>query len=622
MRSVPAEWLLKVAVAGLLCFRFGHSSAEGQDNDDFDPRADTNTLRFERDPAQLISTPAEISGLAFSAGDEFLAASTGSSQNEGGPGEVRIWDFAQKKELATYPSQRGDLNVAISPDGRRVAWSSWSGDVWLREVGGAELVHELLDAPARIAFSPDGRTLVAATEHFQLRSWDVASGKPLEKFAGETFPFFWVGFSPDGKYLIACGGKEFEAGGATIAVWDAATRQQLYRLSDNIGRVFYAAISPDSKTLATGDGHAIVLRDLTSGNRRGKTEETSRPIVRVEFSPDGTLLAGAGDFKNDGVVTLWDTASGNVVGTLAGHERDVRALAFTHDSRLLATGGGDRSLRLWNVATRQQVGTLQEPNALAAPKSAFLAVTYSPDGTSVAAAAEDGQVSIYRLAPPGPVRSWPAHTDAASAIAFSPDGQTLVSGGYDKTIRFWNTATGEQIRSLTGHGGWVVSLAFSPDGQTLASGSYDRSIRLWSAANGLELRTLAGHSATVRSLVFSRDGKLLASGAADHTLRLWDPTSGQEQAKLVGHESGVRSIAFAPGGRQLVSGGDDGKIKVWNVSSRELVGTLSGHNDIVSAVGFAQRTLVSISWDMRIRTCSPSPPRWLRWRSLRKGGGC
>ena len=300
-------------------------------------------------------------------------------------------------------------------------------------------------------------------------------------------------------------------------------------------------------------------------------------------------------------------STGKVVGTLTGHEQRASVrMAFTHDGKTLATGGADRSIRLWDVATRQQISVLQGPKNAARCRrqqpAAILAVAYSPDGNSVATASEDGQVSVYGLSPPGLSRSWIAHADAAAALAFSPDGKTLVSGGYDKLIKFWNPATGELVRSLTGHTGWVVSLAFSHDGQTLASGSYDRSIRLWNVADGVERRALTGHTATVRSLAFSHDDKLLASGSADHTVRLWDAASGQEQATLAGHEAGVRSVAFSPDDRLLASGGEDQTIKVWNVDSHDLRGTLTGHTDIVSAVAFAQQTLVSTSWDHTLRT--------------------
>jgi WD40 repeat protein len=605
--------MLMVVIAGLvmLGLKLAHSAEEAaavatEKPSGVSPSERAATLSFEREPTQLVATNAVgIWALAFSGNDKFLAAAGGGGRDSQGSGLVRVWDFGNAREVAAYPTPRGDLNVTLSPDGRRVAWSSWSGDVRMREVGGPELLFTKFGLPSRTAFSSDGLLLAAGAEGTRLELWDVMTRKQLHNFPDNNLSIFWLGFSPDGKYMVAGAGPNNFGGDVQAVVWDVETRQQLYALSDNPEPVEFVAISPDSKTMATSGGNSIVLRDMVTGARRGRTEETKSPVTRIVFSPDGSLMASAGGESNDGVVTLWGVPSGKVVGTLTGHVRDVRALAFTHDGKTLATGGGDRSIRLWNVATRQQTGMLQEPNGLIDPKAEFagiLAVAYSPDGNSVATASDDGQVSIYGLAPAGPIRSWVAHADAAASLAYSPDGQTLVSGGYDKVIKFWNPATGELVRTLDGHKGWVMSLAFSHDGQTLASGSYDRSIRLWNVADGVERHKLAGHTATVRALAFSHNDKVLASGSADHTVRLWNPVSGQEQAALTGHDGSVRGVSFAPDDRLLASGGEDKAIKLWNVDSRELTATLTGHTDIVSAVAFAGETLVSTSWDQTIRT--------------------
>ncbi len=403
---------------------------------------------------------------------------------------------------------------------------------------------------------------------------------------------------------MACGGKKNEVPGVKFAVWSVASRQQLYKKTVHLDRIFAASISPDSQTLATTGENSVVLWDLATGTRRSETDDTGGQVCRVEFSPDGKLLASVSYGKGNDVVTLWDPSTTQVVGTLAGHASLVRGIAFTRDGKTVATGGADRSVRLWDVATRQQKSILQGPKSTTeAPGTpvAITAVAYSPDG-SAATASEDGQVTIYGPLPFGLARSWNAHVDATATLAFSPDGKTLVTAGYDKLVKFWNPETGELLRTLTGHTGWVVSLAFSHDGQTLASGSYDRSIRLWNVADGVERHKLTGHAATIRSLAFSHDDKLLASGSADHTVRLWDAAGGVEQARLSGHEAGVRGVAFSADDRLLASGGEDQTIKVWNADSHDLRGTLTGHSDIVSSVAFVQQMLVSTSWDKTLRS--------------------
>ena len=501
--SVPATAVLAAGADPPAAVADAEAADEEKANDELVLDAKT-TVAFDRDPVQLGPNSMDVWALSFSAKDEFLAASGGAGYDTSA-GQVQVWDFAKGQEIASYATPHGDLSVALSPDGRRVAWTSWSGDIWLREVGGAELLHEKLEGPLRVAFSPDGKRLVGASERSQLRTWDGTSGKQLDKasgaFHGGAFPFFWVGFSPDGKYLVAGGGKKNEPGGVKAGVWEVAKGRQLYKLSDDTERVWWGSISPDSKTLATNGDRSIVFWDLATGARRSQTDNTRNRIYRMQFSPDGALLAATGGDGAEGVVSLWDTSTGKVVGTLTGHEQDVRALAFTHDGKTLATGGKDRTIRLWDVATRKQIRMFQGPKGPSDPMAEpapILATAFSPDGTSVATADEDGQVSVYALSPPRLLRSWIAHSDAAAALAYSPDGRTLVTGSYDKSIKIWNLATGDLVRTLEGHKGWILSLVFSHDGQTLASGSYDRTIRLWNVADGAERKVLAGHTATVR----------------------------------------------------------------------------------------------------------------------------
>ncbi|HTU26736.1 MAG TPA: M56 family metallopeptidase [Pirellulales bacterium] len=569
------------------------------------PRSPAPEVKFHRIGINLASGAMEVFALAFSAKDEFLVVGGGDGWNDQQPGHVRVWDFARRKQIAAYDTPRGIHSVALSPDGRRLAYGSWSGEIWLRAVGHVEMLHEQMDGPARVALSPDGKMLVAATERGQMKAWNATDGEPLEGIEGGGFAAYWIGFSPDGKYLAATGGKADEADRPKLAVWDVAARHLLYERPAETGPILCGSISPDGKTLATGGGNSIALWDLATGSRRGQTAGLKEPINRVEFSPDGKQLVSS-VIKPDGPqMNLWDLASGKTLGEFSGHRGHVRAFVFTRDGKQLITGSADRSVRMWGLADRKQTGSLQGlPGArdFADAPVTSLAVAFAPDGNGVATADDNGQVNLYCLTPPRLARTWRAHSDAAAALAYAPDGSVLASGGYDKQVKLWNPATGDLIRSLAGHAGWVVSLAFSHDGKTLATGSYDRTLRLWNVADGTELKAFKGYSATVRSLAFSHDDRLLASGSADRTVRVWDVASGEALPNFAGHDASVRSVAFSADDGWLASAGEDNVIKIWDVGRRQLHGTLTGHTDIVSALAFAEGTLISSSWDHSVRT--------------------
>jgi WD40 repeat protein len=470
-----------------------------------------------------------------------------------------VYDFSGK-ELARFPDlHRADVwSLVFSPDGTRLASTSddCTGRLWDAATGrpiGAPLRHgksRLLSA----AFSPDGARLVTAAGNGTVCQWDArtgaAVGPPYERHAGEV----WAAvYSPDGQWVASAGSDR------TIRLWRAAERQDALILHGHAGRVTQLAFGPDGRRLGSvsDDGTARIWE---------ADPQASLPVLRgheksvypVAYSPDGQWIASG---SWDGTVRLWDARTGDACAVL-NHAAVVRALAFSPDSSWLVSGGdGDNRLRLWDVATGRRSKEIPGPGAR------ILSVAVSPDGTQIAAVDWAGKLSIREVATGQEVSTvqlggW----GQMKGLAFSPAGRWLACTTPDFQVYLWDAKTYQLSARWSGHTGEVFSVAFSRDGCRLASASLDRTVRVWNVEDGRSEAVLRGHSDDVFTAVFHPRGTRLATAGRDRAVWLWDLATGKEVTRLPGHTDYVWSLAFSPDGKTLASGSGDGTVRLWDTA--------------------------------------------------------
>jgi WD40 repeat protein len=527
---------------------------------------------------------AEFYCLAVSRDGKTLAA--------GGKGKaVLVWDVASGKELKRLRTPGPVVSLAFSPTGKTLAVAEGSPEdselfkkhrvVKLWDVAAGKVVRKFIGQthPAEdVAISPDGKILAAAAEDKTIRVWDLATGKTRCTIG------VFKGVRGDPMRLLFLAGRKTlaAAGDDRVRLFDATSGREVERLAGHQTGVRLLAFAPDGKALAAAGAWdpGVQLWEPATGTRVHWLAGHRAPVHFVVFSPDGkTLVTAAGESwdlttrQPAPEVKWWDRATGKERAPLRGLPKEIGAVAFSPDGKTLAVAGGHRygkagTLKLWSSTTgRVRI-------ALRGHTKFVTAVAFSPDGTMLAAADADQQVKIWDLTRGKSIRSFPGVAGGFDHLfAFSADGRVLMAGGRTGPVCGWHVATGKKIPGPGGVEMRAHSAAFCPDTKVVAAG-WGEKVLLWQAETGKELhrfsiRAEGDPTRLVRpALAFSPDGRVLAAVNTPKTLHLWEVATGQEIGRCRGHQKEIGPVGFSPDGRTVATGSGDATVLVWDLTGR------------------------------------------------------
>jgi len=467
--------------------------------------------------------------------------------------ELITWKAASGEKVASLPVEADLYSVRFSSDGRYFAYPGGSA-LKVREVASGKEILSLTDRSGfgRFTFSPDGGKL-AVVCGLTITIFDLATGKEQRISTGRTAATQSLAYSRDGQRLAAAASDQ------TLRVWDTSAAKEI---------LFLRTPHPEQAVAFGASGRELVMA--------GTVTYTTPVSPSLPWLDPGALDRGtAARYET----TVWDASVTQEAREFEGFAKAVVwGVAFSPDGRLVAAGGEDNVVRVWDTASRRLVHTLRGHTGK------VYGIGISPDGRRLASAGGEGAVKVWDLFAGQELYTLTGHKGGACTATFSPDGTLLATSSADRVARLWNAADGLPVRQLIGHGPGdlnfhhVTSAVFSPDGKRLATCAYDKTVRVWAVADGREIFSARGHTSTVFSLAYSPDGRLLASASHDQTIRLWDSETGRPISVLKGQGGPVYGLAFSPDASaerlRLVSTSVFSAGKVWDVATDRIVLTL------------------------------------------------
>lgn len=452
-------------------------------------------------------------------------------------GQIARWDLSQSSALVAFDHDSRQTDAVVSPSGDFVATAGADGRIRVSWTGTGASVCSALPTgqeATSVVFHPDGRTLLAGDHHGVIRAWDLA------------------GAAPPGPVLD-------HAGSLTGAHYSAA----------------------GDRVVTSSQDHTARLWQVSNGLPVGAPLAHDGPVSSCSFSSDGRYVVTS---SADQTARVWDALSGAAVGAPALHEAPVMMAAFRPGGDEYATGDQEGRVRIWRV--NQPAARL----VLALPTE-IRWVTFSPDGSRLAAASRDGTAQVWNADNGQPVGDPVAAADIAVRCEFSPDGRTFAVAGRDQKVHVRDLITGADLQLQ--HTGSLSSVSFGRANLLIATDYLGNAV-IWQKqdTNWTELWRVHDAQGSLLPGVFSPEADLLGLGSMARAgqrrpgkgvARIWDAVHQVPVSPPLNHMAAAWEVEFRPDARQLLSRSRDGTARLWPLDPEELqVDTLTQFAALIS----------------------------------------
>jgi WD40 repeat protein len=564
----------------------------------------------------------------------------------GAKGTVTVWELGTGKIIFQKKPENDRFTCAsFHPDGKKIITGSNKSYLSIWDITDGNKISDLKATPRdlnsesgydypqakSVAYSLDGKYILAGVADYTAILWDAATGKEIRKYKKTNTTcsscYIEAVITPDNKYVIsACSDsikvfnretgalvKELFGQGSTAEslcasvdgryiaafeygiaeVWDLNSWKLVMKTgSYSEKKMMSVAISPDGKELLAGNEKRTTdVFTISTGNilltLKGYLNQVDERILTDSYmywaalvneqklSPDGKYIAVG---RTGNSARLIDFKTGKVYKTLRGHRTMVISLSFSNDSKYLATGGVDGKVIIWDVESGDAVRTFTFTDE----KEAIYSLDFSRDNKMLAAAIWGGYVVIWDLETGERIRAISPHGGSGCyRVKFTPNGVYFISAGLNGSLTMTEIDTGEEIRSFIGHTKETLinSISFNSGGDKFITSGIDGTIRVWDLASGLQTERIRAHAGGAISASFDQSEKYIVSGGDDFMVRLWDASTGEQISSFAGHKGGVGDVNITSDLKNIVSVSRDGSVRIWDVSERKELVSLIFLND-------------------------------------------
>jgi WD40 repeat protein len=576
---------------------------------------------------QKASPALEMKGHAKAVTALALVSPAGSQLVSGGAdGSVRVWDIRSGKQLVRIDHGGPVAAVAVRPDGQAIASAGTNGVARLWSIKGGPALAEMKgdqSADHFVQTCRDRQTI--AGQHIALADARVKAAEQEIKERQEGAKKAGESRQAAEKAASEAQTKEKAAqvalAAAQLALKTKPADAALKKKVDDAAKAAQAAAEATKTAhaqlagvLRAHEGAESALRLTTDRLARAKAEkaaaeatkrdadgqlakaasaaaESVRPLRALTFSADGKLLATGGDRS---CVELWDAKSGRPLQAEAGTS-SVGGLAFVGGSSVLSAAN-DRSLTLWETNPAWTFVGRIGPKSDAPLETGssplvgrVLCLAFNPAGTLLATGggepSRSGELKLWNVPAFTPAREIKdAHSDTIFSLEFSHDGKYLASGAADKFLKVFDVATGKFVRSFEGHTHHVLGVSWKADGSVLASAGADNQIKVWNFETGEQTRSITHYAKQVTSIHFIGTEADTVSSGGDKTVRFHHATDGDNYRTFTGGTDYLYSAAATGDGSIVVAAGEDGVLRVWNGTNGQSLMTFAPQLKSRSAV--------------------------------------